>query len=483
MGLHNLIFFVLVLVFFLVVLANGEGGIFKVEHKFGSEANRSLKDLIVHDNNRHGRLLAGIDIPLGGDGKATGTGLYYTKLAIGSPPRDYFLHVDTGSDILWVNCVQCDSCPAYTDLDDVTLKLYDPKLSLTAELVPCSGGFCPGIYKSPLPSCLSDSTCPYGIQYGDGSGSTGYFVKDVIGLDQVSGNLQTTIGNSSIIFGCGMRQTGNLASSTGALDGLIGFGASSISMLSQIASSGKVKKKFAHCLDGKNGGGIFVIGDVMQPLLETTPLIPKALHYNVNLESVQVGNTVLNVPTQAFEVGKGTIIDSGTTLAYFPGVILDPLRRLILTSQDNLNIHLVDNLIECFTFDKSIDDSFPVVIFGFENSLKLKVYPHDYLIPYKNKWCSGWQDSRKLKSGSMSDLIILGDLVLTNKLVLYDLENQVLGLSEYNCSSTIGFKDEVYEDINKVGSPNLSSSDARHRMDFGMVINLLLLSFMLHNCV
>ncbi|MCL7028840.1 hypothetical protein MKW94_017942 [Papaver nudicaule] len=493
MGMHILITFALVLVFS-VVFVNGEGGIFKVKHKFGCEANRSLKDLAAHDKTRHGRNLAAIDIPLGGDGKATGTGLYYTKLAIGSPPKDYFLHVDTGSDLLWVNCIQCFPCALFTNVDDLTLKRYNPKSSSTSTLVPCSDRFCTGMNNVTIPGCSSTDICGYGIQYGDGSGSAGYYVKDVIGFDQVSGDLQKTIGNAAISFGCGMEQTGKLASSNGALDGIIGFGASNVSMLSQLASYGKVKKKFAHCLDGKNGGGIFAIGDIVQPTLRTTPLVPNTTHYNVNMESVQVGDTVLDIPTQVFKGKNGnvTIIDSGTTLAYLPGEIFVPLKQMILTSQANLNIHLVDDLLDCFKFDKSIDTSFPTITFGFENSLKLNVYPHDYLIPYKNEWCFGFVDSGDLKSNGVRDLIILGDLVLANKLVLYDLENQVLGLSDYNCSSTIGLKDEVTGAINQVGPHDLSpshtspshtsSSHARYHMDFGRVMKLLLLSFMLYNC-
>lgn len=45
-------------------------------------------------------------------------------------------------------------------------------------------------------------------------------------------------------------------------------------MISQLASSGNVKKMFAHCLDGTNGGGIFAIGHVVQPKVNTTPLVP-----------------------------------------------------------------------------------------------------------------------------------------------------------------------------------------------------------------
>ncbi|XP_026458945.1 aspartic proteinase-like protein 2 [Papaver somniferum] len=144
------------------------------------------------------------------------------------------------------------------------------------------------------------------------------------------------------------------------------------------------------------------------------------------MKSIQVGNTVLDISKFEAGDGKGTHIDSGTTLAYLPGPIFDPVRQLILTSQPNLSIQLVEDFYECFHFNKSIDESFPTVTFGFENSLELNVYPHDYLLPVENQsYCLRWQDNQKWNS----DLIVLGDLVLANKLVLYDLENQVLGLS------------------------------------------------------
>ncbi|XP_026458940.1 aspartic proteinase-like protein 2 [Papaver somniferum] len=219
MGIRGLIFFSVLL--FSSVFVNGGGLAFKVTHKFGGEANRSLKDL-----------------------------LYYTKLAIGSPPKYYFLHVDTGSDVIWVNCAQCSPCsPTYT-ADDLTLKLYDPNNSSTARLVPSSDGFCTKFGKDPMATLgcfFSNNVCEYDIQYEDGGGSAGYVVQDIIGFDLVTGNLQTTIGNANILFGCGMKQTGNMFASFKAdlgLDGLIGLGASSASMLSQLAASGKMKKKF-----------------------------------------------------------------------------------------------------------------------------------------------------------------------------------------------------------------------------------------------
>lgn len=73
---------------------------------------------------------------------------------------------------------------------------------------------------------------------------------------------------------CGSKQTGDLGSSSEAVDGILGFGQANSSMLSQLASSGNVKRIFSHCLDGDNGGGIFAIGEVMEPKVNTTPLVP-----------------------------------------------------------------------------------------------------------------------------------------------------------------------------------------------------------------
>lgn len=50
-------------------------------------------------------------------------------------------------------------------------------------------------------------------------------------------------------------------------------------------------------------------------------------HYSVNMTAVQVGHTFLSLSTDASEQRdrKGTIIDSGTTLAYLPEGIYTPL--------------------------------------------------------------------------------------------------------------------------------------------------------------
>lgn len=42
--------------------------------------------------------------------------LYFTKVRLGSPPRDFNVQIDTGSDILWVACSSCTDCPQNSGL-------------------------------------------------------------------------------------------------------------------------------------------------------------------------------------------------------------------------------------------------------------------------------------------------------------------------------------------------------------------------------
>jgi hypothetical protein len=42
--------------------------------------------------------------------------LYFTELGIGTPAKSYYVDVDTGSDILWVNGISCHNCPRKSGL-------------------------------------------------------------------------------------------------------------------------------------------------------------------------------------------------------------------------------------------------------------------------------------------------------------------------------------------------------------------------------
>ncbi|CAN6242189.1 unnamed protein product [Urochloa humidicola] len=451
-------------------------GVFQVRRKFPTGGGGNIAALRAHDGRRHGRLLAAADVPLGGLGLPTDTGLYYTEIKLGTPPRTYYVQVDTGSDILWVNCISCDRCPRKSGLG-LDLTLYDPKASSTGNEVSCNQEFCAATYGGKLPGCSANVPCEYKVVYGDGSSTTGFFITDTLQFDQVTGDGQTQPGNGSVTFGCGAQQGGDLGASNQALDGIIGFGQANTSMLSQLAAAGKVKKIFSHCLDTINGGGIFAIGDVVQPKVKTTPLIADMPHYNVNLKSIDVGGTALQLPAHVFETGdkKGTIIDSGTTLTYLPELVFKEVMLAVFNKHQDITFHDVQNFL-CFQYSGSVDDGFPTITFHFEDDLALHVYPHEYFFANGNDvYCMGFQNGGS-QSKDGRDIVLMGDLVLSNKLVVYDLENQVIGWTDYNCSSSIKVKDDKTGATHTVNSHDISSSSSGWRFQLPKSLVLLLVT-------
>lgn len=62
-------------------------------------------------------------------------------------------------------------------------------------------------------------------------------------------------------------------------------------------------------------------------------------HYNVLLEDVKVGDDVLDLPTGLFDFGsnRGTIIDSGTTLAYLTDDLYNQVIKKVCVRFIHLN--------------------------------------------------------------------------------------------------------------------------------------------------
>uniref|UniRef100_A0A0E0P7C8 Peptidase A1 domain-containing protein n=1 Tax=Oryza rufipogon TaxID=4529 RepID=A0A0E0P7C8_ORYRU len=411
-------------------------GLFQVRRKFsimgGGCKGSDIGALQTHDRNRHLRRLVAADFSLGGlGGISTSSTGYMLQCSFGSI---HFFLVDTGSSAFWVNCIPCKQCPRKSDILK-KLTLYDPRSSVSSKVVKCDDMFCTSPDRDVQPECNTSLLCPFIATYADGGSTIGAFVTDLVHYNQLSGNGLTQSTNTSLTFGCGLQQSGSLNTPELAVDGIIGFANSNNTMLSQLAAAGKTKKIFSHCLDSRNGGGIFAIGEVVEPKVKTTPLVQNSwILYLVNLKMIDVGGTTLQLPANIFETAemKGTFIDSGTTLAYLPEIVYKELMLAVFAKHPDITLHDTDNL-ECFNFLDSVDDRFPKISLQFENDLALDVYPHDYLLEYEGKqYCFGFQDAAKQDDG-FKDMFLLGDMVISNKLVVYDMEKIVIGWTEYNC--------------------------------------------------
>lgn len=416
---------------------------FKLERMIPPSHQLDLSQLKARDAVRHGRLLQSsfgvVDFPVSGTFDPFLVGLYYTKVQIGSPPQDFYVQIDTGSDVLWVSCNACNGCPTTSGLQ-IQLNFYNSATSSSASAVSCSDRRCSLGLDSSDSVCSSQSNqCSYTFQYGDGSGTTGYYVSDLLHLDTILEGSVTTNSTANVMFGCSTVQTGDLIKSDRAVDGIFGFGQQSLSVVSQLASQGVAPKVFSHCLKGdSSGGGIMVLGQIVEPNIVYTALVPSQPHYNLNLQSISVSGRQLDIDSSVFATtaNTGTIVDSGTTLAYFPEAVYDVFVSAITGSISQSVRTVISKGNQCYLITSSVNEVFPQVSLNFVDGATMVLNPQDYLLQQNSiggaaVWCIG------IMKISGQGITILGDLFLKDKIFVYDLANQRIGWANYDCSQSV----------------------------------------------
>ncbi|KAK6244624.1 hypothetical protein QUC31_011033 [Theobroma cacao] len=447
-----------------------------LERAFPLNKRVELSHLVARDQLRHSRILQGlvggvVDFSVQGSSDPYLVGLYFTKVKLGSPPREFNVQIDTGSDILWVTCSSCPNCPQSSGLG-IQLSLFDTASSSSARLVSCSDPMCSSEFQTTATQCSQSNQCSYSFQYGDGSGTSGYYVSDMLYFDAVLG--QSLIANSSavIMFGCSTYQSGDLTKTDKAVDGIFGFGRGDLSVISQLSSHGITPRVFSHCLRGDgSGGGIMVLGEIMEPGIVYSPLVPSQPHYNLVLQSIAVNGQFLAIDPSVFATSnnRGTIVDSGTTLAYLVQEAYDPFVSAITATVSPSVTPTIYKGNQCYLVPTSVNEIFPPVSLNFAGGASMTLKPEEYLIHSgfydgATMWCIGFQ---KVQGG----VTILGDLVLKDKIFVYDLARQRIGWANYDCSLSVNVSITSSKDFINEGQLSVSSSTRE------MLFKLIPLSF------
>ncbi|KAA8550275.1 hypothetical protein F0562_001959 [Nyssa sinensis] len=414
-----------------------------LERAFPKSHGVELSQLRARDSVRHGRILQSsggvVDFPVQGTYDPHLVGLYFTRVQLGSPPKEFYVQIDTGSDVLWVSCNACNGCPTASGLQ-IPLNFYDPLSSSTASLISCSDQRCALAAQSSGYGCSTQNNlCNYTIEYGDGSGTSGYYVSDLMHFDTIVGSSLILNTSAPVAFGCSTSQTGDLTNPDIAVDGIFGLGQQGLSIISQLYTQGITPNVFSHCLRGDSGGGgVLVLGEIVEPDIVYSPLVPSQSHYNLNLQSISVNGQTLSIDPKVFVAtsnNQGTIVDSGTTLAYLAEEAYDPFVSAITgaTSQFSQFVRLlVSKGNQCYQVTSSISEIFPTVSLNFGGGASMILKPQDYLLQQNSTggaavWCIGFQKSKGQRT-------ILGDLVLKDKIIVYDLAGQRIGWANYDCS-------------------------------------------------
>ncbi|KAL3512264.1 hypothetical protein ACH5RR_024981 [Cinchona calisaya] len=362
-------------------------------------------------------------------------GLYYTYVRVGTPPRPYFLDIDTGSDLTWIQCdAPCTSCAkgAHPFYKPTSNKIIHP-----------GDSYCAEVQKDQTDKCATCLQCDYEIEYADHSSSIGVLARDKFHLKNSNGS----IVSSDFVFGCAYDQQGLLLNSLVKTDGILGLSRGKISLPSQLSTQGNVKNVVAHCLGAQAGGGGYLfLGDdfVPQQRMAWAPMLnrPFINSYHTELTKISYGGKGL---TSSGTNNGLVVFDSGSSYTYFPK---QAYNELVTKLQDDFGESLIqdasdDTLPICWQTKfpvSSVSDIRQIVQpldLHFGNKwwiipTKLQIPPEGYLvITNKGNVCLGILDGSEVREGST---LILGDISLRGQLFVYDNVNQKIGWIKSDCS-------------------------------------------------
>ncbi|CAN6373203.1 unnamed protein product [Urochloa humidicola] len=333
-------------------------------------------------------------------GKITGGVLdteYLAHFGIGTPPQPVQVTFDTGSDLVWTQCLPCKSC------FHQALPFFDPSLSSTFTGVPCRSTACQS-----LPQMYSRSpkgqqqVCAYAYGYGDGSMTIGRLEADTVTFADGP--------HAAVSFGCGHNNRGVFTSNE---TGIVGFGRGFFLVLLGLP---------ANLYNSARGA------------VQTTRIVKDPNFYYLSLRGITVGSTRLPVPESAFarrdDGSGGTIIDSGTGITALPTDVYKLLRKAFL-DKVRLPVYDAPSLSPlCFVAPSAEKKpGVPKLLFHFDEGATLDLPRENYMF----EAVEAGRSITCLAINDGGDMTIIGNYQQQNMHVLYDLAGDKLSFVPAQC--------------------------------------------------
>uniref|UniRef100_A0ACD5WRW4 Uncharacterized protein n=1 Tax=Avena sativa TaxID=4498 RepID=A0ACD5WRW4_AVESA len=347
-------------------------------------------------------------------GSALSTGNYVVTIGLGTPALPQTVVFDTGSDTTWVQCRPC-VVKCYKQKQP----LFDPAKSSTYANISCADPACADLDES---GC-SDGHCLYGIQYGDGSSTVGFFAQDTL-----------TISHDAIKgfrFGCGEKNSGLF----GKAAGLMGLGRGKTSLTVQ--ASNKYGGAFSYCLPASSSGttGYLDFGPGAAPANArlTTPMLTDkgATFYYVSLTGIRVGGQQVSIPESIFSTA-GTLVDSGTVITRLPATANATLSSAFDAGMATLGYKRAPAfsiLDTCYDFTGVSEAALPAVSLVFQGGASLDVNASGIMFPVSQaQVCLAFASN-----GDDSSVGIIGNTQQKTHGVLFDLGKKTVAFARGAC--------------------------------------------------
>ncbi|KAK4280842.1 hypothetical protein QN277_012411 [Acacia crassicarpa] len=345
-------------------------------------------------------------------GISQGSGEYFSRIGVGRPSKLFYMALDTGSDVTWLQCKPCSDCFQQSD------PIFEPSESSSYSSLSCDASQCKAL---DISGCRSGK-CLYQVSYGDGSFTVGDFVTETVSFGN-SGSV------NSVALGCGHDNEGLFVGSAG----LLGLGGGPLSLTSQIKAS-----SFSYCLVDRDSRESSTLDfnsatpsdSVTASLLKNSKI---NTFYYLGLTGMSIGGRPVSLPPSAFSMDQsgrgGIIIDSGTAITRFQSeaynAIRDEFRRLTQNLRSTNGFALFDT---CYDLSSLRSVSVPTVAFHFSGGRLWQLPAKNYLIPVdaSGTFCFAFAPSSQALS-------IIGNVQQQGTRVSFDLANSLVGFSPNKC--------------------------------------------------
>ncbi|XP_057839425.1 aspartic proteinase nepenthesin-1-like [Cryptomeria japonica] len=343
-------------------------------------------------------------------------GEFLMDVAVGTPSVSFEAIVDTGSDLIWTQCMPCQKC-------DQATPIFDPSKSSTYSRVPCTNSLCYALGVSKT-GCNPDCTYDYTYVSGETSGDLAY---ESLSIGSGSGS-----NVPRIAFGCSHNSQG-----LSPYAGLVGLGRGLLSLISQLGPM--VDNKFSYCLlprtDSSSQTSLLIFGESASLSGANTFAFIKnsafPSFWYIPLTGITLNGKPVNIPAGTFDLQSngrgGMIIDSGTTLTYLVEAAYTPLREAI---QSAIDLTPTDGSSVGFDlcYQTSGKVALPSLTFNFAGSV-------NYELPPENVFVRASENLLCLAMGAMRGLSIFGNVQQQNFQILYDNAQNTLSFKPAKCDS------------------------------------------------
>jgi hypothetical protein len=322
---------------------------------------------------------------------------YFAQITVGSPPQDFDVQIDTGSSDLWVN---------------------------SASSAFCSSGRCDryGVYNSDRSSNYKRLNGDFEIKYVDGSGASGDYVTDNVGIDSVSvSNLQMGVAlKSSNVNGIlGIGFTANEAQ-------VIHLQRKPYPNLSQrLVDDGVIATNafslYLDDLDSKSGNILYGGVDTAKfhGTLQTVPMVPSSFG---GIRECRIGMTAVGLNNRETLIYSGApipvVLDSGAAISYMPASIASLLYR---AARARYSQRQGLAYVSC-----ALAQGNATIDFSFGQGGTIRVPLNEMIINAGGACIFG------IGVAQTADNVILGDTFLRSAYVVYDLANKEISLAQTN---------------------------------------------------